>query len=385
MTSLSEPAPLEGVERTPTTTVRWMFRTPRRRWLLSLSTCLAAAALYFGVLAEDRYVAEAKFYVQGETESINLGVGGSSLIGLTGGPQHDQLRIRQWLDSSAAVATIAASLPIARMLGARTTDVFWWLPEPTTRERLRDRIRRAVVITYDEQAGISILRVEAFAPDDAKTLAETILTLGGARIEELSRRLAEEDLAGARQDLATSEMRVIAARNAIAQYQQSHETVDPQQVGKGMGELLFSLEGALASARGDLESRKSTLRAGTPQVIQAEARVSSIEREIATVKGRLVSTDSAESINELLRNYRGLAAELEFAEKAHSVALAATEQARARAEKKLKRLVVVSPAQTPQEALLPRRIEGFLTTAIVATALHGIVILGLAILRERIS
>jgi His/Glu/Gln/Arg/opine family amino acid ABC transporter permease subunit len=112
---------------------------------------------------------------------------------------------------------------------------------------------------------------------------------------------------------------------------------------------------------------------------QIEAARAQLATEGARATG---SGKQSDRLGELAIEFKGLEMRAEFALDAYKLALAAVENARIDATRKLKSLSVIEPPTLPQTAEYPRRLYNLTTLLVACLLIYGIVRLIIATIRE---
>lgn len=153
------------------------------------------SALFYVTVASGRYVSEAQFIVRGVSSSQ---VGALSSLLRTFG-------ISRSNDDSYAVENYIVSRDALRHLNDKTnvTEIYT-LPEADFITRLYPKAGEGQFETlfryYQDQVevirnfetGITTLKVSAYRPEDAETIARTLLSLGEARVNEMNIRSRQD-------------------------------------------------------------------------------------------------------------------------------------------------------------------------------------------------
>ncbi|MFN7230521.1 MAG: chain-length determining protein, partial [Brevundimonas sp.] len=176
----------------------WRDRLPWGALLVIVLPTLIAA-IYFLFIASPRYVSEAQFVVRTAGQT-NTGTLGMALQGIGVSPaQSDAFAVHEFITSRAGAADLSEEfdLPVVLNRGADPFSAYPRLGESRTQEGLHKALKRFVTVGYDATTGISTLTVEAFRPDDAQAMAETLLAGGEQLINELNERSSANAIAEA--------------------------------------------------------------------------------------------------------------------------------------------------------------------------------------------
>ena len=130
------------------------------------------------------------------------------------------------------------------------------------------------------------------------------------------------------------------------------------------------------------------LSPNTPRARVAEQNIAALEQELADVETRATGQTarnkelSEKSLSSMMGEFMPLAEERKFAEKAYLSALASLETARLEAARQQVYLSVIVPPGLPEEADFPRPWRMIGLTALVATTIWLIGLLGVYSIRE---
>ena len=153
--------------------------------------------------AIDQYASTVGFTVRSEdigSASDILGGLGSSFSGGGGGGDSDILY--EFIRSQPLVAAVDAELDLRNLYAANYDhDPMFGLNPESSIEDLTNYWQRIVRISYDTSSGLMELRVLAFAPEDAREVAETIFSKSIQMINDLSAIAREDGTRYAREDL----------------------------------------------------------------------------------------------------------------------------------------------------------------------------------------
>jgi len=236
-------------------------------------------------------------------------------------------------------------------------------------EALADYWGRMVKVFYDRGSGLIEIRVLAFAPGDAKAIAEVIFNESSEMINELSKIARDDATRYAQEELAHAEDRLKAANQALTAFRNRTQIVDPSADVQGQMGIVNSLNSQLAEAQIELELLLDNSSESDPRVQQARRQIAAIKKLISEERARFGGqggTSGVAQYSELLEEYQALETERQFAEKSYLSALAARDSAVAEAQRQSRYLAThIAPtlaetAQYPRRFLLLGIIGGFL-------------------------
>ncbi|MGT2446644.1 hypothetical protein ACU4I5_31155 (plasmid) [Ensifer adhaerens] len=160
----------------------------------------SVSVVYYGLVASDRYVSESKFIVRG----VNGGqIGGLSVLLRTFGisrSNDDTFAIEEYILSRDALNDLSRFVDVT---GAYTRDQADFVTRygttfgENTFESLYSYFIDQIRVVRDVETGITTLSVSAYEARDAKDIADGLLKLGEARVNEMNARSRKDALASA--------------------------------------------------------------------------------------------------------------------------------------------------------------------------------------------
>lgn len=350
--------------------------------IVGLPTLLAA--LYLGFFAADRYVSEATLAVR-RAGSDSSAVPGAAIVlaGLAPQSREDTLYVQQYALSLALLLELDRELKIREHYTTPRLDLLQRPWGRSTQEELLRQYRNRVDARFDDASSLLTLRVEGFDPQFAQRLNQRILAASERFVNEYSQRMAREQLAFAEAELKVAAERVQQAKGELLAFQNRNRVLDPAFQAQATGALSAELQATQARLMGELSALRSYMNDDAPQVralrakIEATRRQAEAERERATLPSK-----QGERLNDLAVEFQALQTQADFAVDAYKLALAAVENARIEATRKIKSLVVIEPPSLPETPEYPRRWYDLATVLAASLLVYALVRLVLATIRE---
>ncbi|KIQ71422.1 Capsule polysaccharide export inner-membrane protein (plasmid) [Wenxinia marina DSM 24838] len=348
------------------------------------------AGWYMWFRAADRYVSTAGFSVR--TEEVGSAI---ELLGgiaqMSGSSSSDTDILYDYIQSQELVRRIDDALDLRAIwsrVPASVDPVFAYDP-PGTIEDLTEYWRDMVRVYNDGTTGLLELRVQAFTPEDAQAIAQMIYDMSAQMINELS-AIARADATGyAREELDTAVERLKTAREAITQFRNRTQIVDPAASIQSQMGILSSLQAQLAQTLVDLDLLRDTTNEGDPRIAQTENRIAAIESRIAEERNKLGFGTAEGAVNDgtafadLVGEYERLIVDLQFAEQSYTAALATFDSSVAEARRQSRYLAAHVRPTLAEAPTLPRRLELTLLTALFAFLAWAILVLAAYAIRDR--
>lgn len=363
---------------------RLLRLSPRQLLLAIVVLPVALVALYLALFADDRYVSESTVAVRqagGETAAIP---GAAMLLaGITPPSREDTLYLQRYILSLALLTKLDAELQVRRHFQSSGRDFLFGLRESGSQEDFLAYYRRRVELGYDDAAGLLTVRVQGFDPAFAQRLNRRILEDSERFVNDYSHRIARERLAFAETELRAAADRVQEAKNAVLAFQTRYRLIDPAYQAQASGALAAELEATRARLQSELNGLLVHMNKDAPEVRALRARIEATRRQIEAERERAVAPGRAgDRLNAQAAEYQALTLQAEFAVDAYKLALAAVENARIDATRKIKSLVVIEPPSKPETAEYPRRLYALVTVLLASLLVYAIVRFVLAVVRE---
>lgn len=327
-----------------------------------LSPSLIATA-YFGLIATERYVSEAKFVVRNASRpSSSIGLG--ALLQATGlaRSQDDVFSVQAFITSRAAADELRKRLPIDEIYGPPSADLIARYPSViygSTLEELHSYLQWLIETTHNSNTGITTLRVQAFSPEHAKRIALTLLNLGEQTVNRLNTRIREDALRLAESEVQRGEQRLIQAQLAITNFRNRETMIDPAGSSLLLTELIARLSAELTQTEAQMREL-SAAASNNPQLPSLKRRAEAQRQQIARERAR-ISSDT-EGLADKLAQYERFVLDREFAKQALSAAVRAMESALQEARRQQLYLErIVEPTATDL-AMAPERARHIVAT-----------------------
>lgn len=335
----------------------------RYRWfalLVVLPTALAS--VYFGLIASNIYVSESHFVIKAPDRKQSGGTGLSGLLQTTGlGSGTDQVsEIIGYLRSRDALSDLSERVEVRGAFSSSQADFFSRFPlihQNDTFEGLYQYYGSMVGTQADPETGLTVLRVNAFTPEDARALNAGLLDLSEGLVNRLNERINSQAIDEAESRVELAQQRVRDARIQLSAYRNSSAILDPTQQGIGVLEvsnILITQEAALRAQLSEIRRNAPS----HPSIPALQDRIAGIAQQVAEQTGRAVGTP--DGIAAKITEFENLSVEQEFAEQTLAAANAALEQARVEAVQQQFYLERVVEPNRPDDAIQPARLRSIL-------------------------
>jgi capsular polysaccharide transport system permease protein len=364
---------------------RKIFEPFRRKsgpfWLAAMLSLLGA--LYWGLIASDRYVSEAHVIIQQTDMPIAQPMDLSTLLGMSSAPNRaDQLLLRDHLLSVDMLLKLDEKLGLREHYSDRRRDPIsrMWSID-LSQEWFHRYYQSRVSVEFDEYAGLLVIRAEAFSPEKAHAITSMLAQEGEHYMNEVAHKLAQEQVAFIEKQVVEIGERVLQSRQAVLAYQNERNLASPQGTAENVFAIINQLESQLTTLKTQRESLVGYLNSRNPSVVEIDLQIAAVKKQITKEQARLTSAER-QTLNRAIEEFQRLQMNAEFAQDMYKTSLAALEKARIDAVRTLKMVSVLQSPTHPQYPMEPRRIYNTALFILLTVMLAGIFSLLSTIIRE---
>lgn len=362
--------------------------TPGRLKFALIALPFLVATIYLFVFAKDRYVSESIVTVrQASTQDQGSVPGIAMLLGGVNPPSHDDtLYLRSYIYSLDLLKRLEAQLKLRDHFSTEKNDVFYRLSPKADQEQFLDYFRSRVEVVYDDNASLLTIRVQGFDPAFAQRLNQAILDDSENFVNAFSQRMARQQMAFGEQELARASAKLQAEKKKVLDFQTKNKVIDPMAQMQAAGTLTAELQAALTRQEAELRTARTYLNDNSYQIQAQRGQLEATRAQLALERQRATGDNLVgDRLNAQAAVYQDLLLQAGFAQDSYKISLAAVENARIEASRKLKSLVVIEPPSLAETAAYPTRIYNLITLLVLSVLLYGIARLVTATIREHID
>ncbi|WP_039030508.1 sugar transporter [Leclercia adecarboxylata] len=364
------------------------FKLAHRSWKQSLKlgsfqwvvACFAIATVYFIFIASDRYVSRAELTVK-QADQIKMLPDALSMLGLGGSNHQDVLLIQDYLKSSDLLDKLDKELGLKAHYQSQDVDFFSRLPKNVSKEKFLKYYREHLTLRLDDGAGVLTIELQAFDPVYGQRVVGLMLKESESFINKLGHQVALEQLAFVEKEVDRAYQRVQSEKAKVLDFQNNHHLISPESTSSARLGVVSQIEAQLAQQQAQLKQLQSYMKVTAPAVISVQARVDALTQQLAQEQSRLTGADK-DAMNEVTARYMDVQTQATLAADLYKTGLISLEQARIEAYRKLKHLLVISQPTLAEDAEYPRRLYNLATIGVLLCLLYGLIVMGLATLRE---
>jgi capsular polysaccharide transport system permease protein len=347
----------------------------KRRWfLLMVVLPTLLAALYYGFVASDIYISESRFVIKSPDQKRSQMSTLANLVQTTGlsSGQEQANEVLTYVRSRDALKALDKSVDVRGKFGNPQADFLSRFPkafEDGGFESLFKYYGKMVDARLDSETGTAIIKVKAFAPQDAYIINRQLLDLSEGLVNRLNGRAQSKAVVEAQKQVDLATQRAKAARVALSQYRNAQALIDPTKQAVGVLDIANSMTAERAALQAQLDLMQR-LTPSNPSIPAIRNRINAMSVQIASQDSRVVGNGGG--IASKLGGYENLLVEQEFATQSMNAANASLVQARAEAQRQQFYLERVVDPNAPDMPLLPRRFLNVLIVFAAATCLYFI-------------
>jgi len=349
-------------------------------WATSF-TSIFLVSFYWGVIATDRYVSEANIVLESPQIAAPT-LSFESLFTGSSSRSADMLLLRDYLLSVDILRDLENTVGFKKHYSDTNIDYFSRLyDENAYMEELHEYFLSRVSVELDDYAQVLRIKVRAFSPEKAQHIAKFLLSKGEQQMNELGKRLADEQVRFLEQQIFVLNKRFEDTRKELLDYQNEQGLVSPAGTVESINAVVASLEAQLT----ELKAQKTTLISyqseTSPEVVRITTEINSLKEQIDLERARMAQS-SGGALNVISSEYQTLELKTQFAQESYSAALAALESTRIEAARKLKQISILQKPTLPEYPVEPERMRNSIMFAVVVIFLTLITQMMILIVKE---
>ena len=341
-------------------------RSERLVRLLQIATFVALvaipsliAAVYFGFIASDQYTSEARFTVRGGLPPGLESSGSLSTEPIAMIIQDTQV-IMNYIESRAIVEDLDKSIGLSKMYQDPSADYFSRLGENKAIEKIVKYWTRHVDLKVEMPAGIVVMTVRAFRPEDATKIADAALSSSETLVNRLNDQMRADALELARKERERAQTRLADARAELEKSRNQEGMLDTKGASQGLNDLLTQVRGDLLKLQQTYDSLRRYENPSAPQLKNLQTKIDAGKQQVAKLKAQMTSMktegdDGAKPLSGSMSRMDYALLNNDIAEKIYAGALAAFEHATIASETKLMYITTFVKPVAAEEAKYPRR------------------------------
>jgi capsular polysaccharide transport system permease protein len=319
------------------------------------------AVLYYGLIASDQYISEAKFTVSSGIIPKMDGLGS-----VTGVPPmliiQDIQVVTNYLHTRPMVEALEQTVGLRDIYSSPSVD--WWARFRKSKpiEKFIDYWDKMASVSIGMPSGIVILSVRAFSPQDAKRIADEVVRLSEKLINDLNERMRRDSVLASERDMQQAAQQLGKARVKMEFVRNAEGLIEVGQSNRALSDLAAGTQGDLLKAQEDYDTQIRYVSAGAPQMQVLKSRIAALKSQVEQLQAQMTtqgekvaSAEADQALSGKMTKYAEADLEERIAEKRYALAVATVEAARMLSDRQMLYLhEIVAPA-LPQDSKYPKR------------------------------
>lgn len=337
-------------------------------------------AVYFGLIAADRYVTETRFAIRpalGATEKANPDSVGTN----SGTPSQmiaqDTLIAYEYILSRPMLEVIQAKLPIREWFSRGSIDYFTRFDPEEPIEKLLKYWRKRVDVEIESNSGILSLTVNAFDPAESLAIAQAVMKEAERMVNDLSRGARDDAVAESNRELKLAEERMMKIRLAVRDLRNRDGVLDAQKSNETNLKVIGELRAQRINFAIQLTLSQRDLGPESRRILDLKAQIKDLDENIARIERQTASQDPDQKrlLSDALTRFEALDNDRKDAEKYYAKVIAANERARIVANRQIEFFSPIVHPVMAESATQPRRMLMFSLVAAGSAVLFAAMLL----------
>lgn len=356
----------------------------KRNWLFCLTVLIPVvlACMYFGLIASDIFVSESVFVVRGPHKQSSSGSGLASLLGSSGGGMgggsafsrslEDVDSVKNYILSRDALEILNNELDVKKNYESHKIDIFSRFNGfgiDGSFEEFFEYYKKKVSVVAEPLSSSTTLVVQAFTAEEAQKINALLLKMAEDIVNKINDRARKDLIKFAQIEVEKANEAAKVAALAVSDYRNNQTVVDPEKQTEIHFAQIASLNEKLLATKSQLIQMEK-FAPNSPHPPALKLKIELLEKEIAEETAHI--TGGKDSLASKVSEFQRLQLEKEFQEKQLALALSSLENARNEAQRQQLYLETIAKPNLPDEAILPKRVRGILTTLVLGLVAWGI-------------
>ena len=364
----------------------------RRRKVMQLFTRLAIfvglptliAGWYFYAIATPMYATKSEFLIL-KAESGGAGIGGL-FSGTQFATNQDAIAVQSYLTSKDAMLRLDEDEGYKSHFTQDWIDPIQRLSPDPSNEEAHKLFKRNVKIGYDPTEGVIKMEVIAVEPQVAADFSRQLIAYAEERVDNLSRRKRENQVADAQRALDSANDRRREAQEALVRLQQENQIVDPEGRIASLRTQIGNVETQLLDKELELAALLDNSRPNRAKVEGVQGDIRRLNSKLAELNAGMTEASTGEtSLAELSARIQMAQADLATRDLMLTSSLETMEQTRRDALSQARYLTTSVEPVASEDPSYPRKFENTVLAFLIFSGIYLMMSLTASILREQVS
>jgi capsular polysaccharide transport system permease protein len=298
----------------------------------------------------------------------------------------DSIAVQGYLQSIDAMRRLDADVGFVSHFSQPQIDPLQRLDPDATRDKAYKLFRKNVKISYDPTEGIIKMEVVAADPNVSENFSRHLIQYAEEQIDNLTQRLREDQMQGARESFQEAEAKMFAAQEEVLALQERLGVLDPMTESQAAMGQISAFERQLEEKKLQLQQLLDNPRPNRARVDGVKGDVRRLEEVVARLRSQMTSGSSNQaSLASISGRLRLAETNLQTRQLMMTQALQQMETARIEANRQTRYLSMSVSPLAPEEPTYPRAFENTVLAFLIFSGIYLMFSLTASILREQVS
>ncbi|MDE4910056.1 capsule biosynthesis protein [Methylobacterium sp. 092160098-2] len=292
-----------------------------------------AGAVYYGLIASNRYVTEARFAIRpalGSSDKTSSETGGTDSGTSNQMVAQDTQITREFILSRPMLEILEGQLPLRQWFSSDSIDYFSRFDPEKPIEKFVRYWKRRVGVEVESGSGIMSVTVEAFDPDESLSIAKAVMKEAERKVNALSVKSRDDAVAESARELRLAEERMTKIRLAMRDLRNREGVLDAQKTNDINIKMIAELRSSRINLAVQLAIGQRDLGPDSRRIMDLKQQIKDIDDNIARIERQSASQDPDQKrlLSDALTRFEILENDRKNAEKYYQQVLTAYERAR---------------------------------------------------------
>ncbi|MDP4022588.1 capsule biosynthesis protein [Methylobacterium sp. NEAU 140] len=335
-----------------------------------------AGLAYYGFIASDRYVSEARFAIRpaiGSSDKSTAEMAGGTSSSSNPMVAQDTQITYEYILSRPMLEAITAQLPIRDWYSRDSIDYFSRFDPEKPIEKFLRYWKRMVGVEIEPNSSIMSVTVAAFDANEALAIAQAVMKEAERMVNDLSVTSRNDALSESTRELKRAEERMTKVRLEMRDLRNREGILDAQKTNDVNIKMVSEMRAARINLAVQLAIGQRDLGPDHRRIIDIKQQIKDIDDNIARIEKASTSQSADEKrlLSDALTRFEALETERKNAEKHYQQVIAAYERARIISARQIEFFSPIVQPVKAESSTEPRRLLmiGLITAG--AAALFG--------------
>lgn len=339
---------------------------------------------YFYNVATPMYATKSEFLI-----IANDGAG-AGMRGLLSGTQfatnQDAIAVQSYLQSKDAMLRLDQDVGFRPHFTQDWIDPIQRLSDDPSNEEAYKLYKKNIEIGYDPTEGVIRMEIVAADPETSAQYSKALLQYAEERVDSLSHRKRDDQLAGAREALEEAEVARRDAQLRLVELQQASKVLDPEGRIASLRQQITNLEIQLQERELQLQALLDNARPNQAKVDGARGDIRRMQAALAGLQADMTqAAEGEDSLAQLTAEIQMAQADLATRDMMLQEALTSLSATRREANSQVRYLQTAVEPVPSQDPSYPRKFENTILAFLIFGGIYLLISLTASILREQVS